>query len=418
MKSRLRVELDKRLNYMDWHGESKVWATIHGKQFEKHSIRNRSFIIALAILMVLSISALAAYMLHYSPRQNASIQARTALNVKYGMTEDIISLFDETITVNETSWEVEYELPVYGDKAGVYHVVGMHGKVEATWSYDGEQFDPNGDLSSAVWGVPQLERMRLLYKTRSEAIAHWDMLSGYSTLSIEQKAAIDAPLLDLPYSVDFINILPGSEDIQPDMAEILAKNEILRRFNLDANALEGYVCDISFMLAYGERQYRLVFRANGIPQYSVRLLSPDGQIVDCSQFEFQGKESTAEDERELEDRMLSIEDRATYHEHMRQNGGDAQQWNSVLPESDDISESEATDIAQAALLERFGVTEEKLSVMEKEIYCHIDYELLDSPTRVWYIRYVDNMDDYQVTLRAEDGTIEYISNQGGVLGVG
>lgn len=418
MKSRLRVELDKRLNDMDWHGESKVWSKIHGEQFEKHRIRNRSFIIALAILMMLSVSALAAYMLHYSPRQNASIQARTALNVKYGMTEDLISLFDETITVNETSWEVEYELPVYGDKAGVYHVVGMHGKVEATWSYDGEQYDPNGDLSSAVWGVPQLERMRLLYKTRSEAIANWDMLSGYGTLSIEQKAAIDAPLLELPYSIDFIHILPEGEDIQPDMAEMLAKNEILRRFNLDANALEGYVCDTSFLLAYGERQYRMVFRAGGIPQYSVCLLSPDGQIVDCSQFEFQGQESTEEDERELEDRALSIDDRAAYHERMRQNGGDAQQWNSVLPESDDISESEATGIAQAALLERFDVTEEKLSTMEKEIYCQIDYELFAIPTRVWYIRYVDNMDDYQVTLRAEDGTIEYISNQGGVLGVG
>lgn len=418
MKSRLRVELDKRLNDMDWHGESKVWSKIHDEQFEKHRIIKRSFIIALAIVMVLSISALAAYMLHYSPRQNASIQARTALSVKYGMTEDLISLFDETITVNETSWEVDYELPVYGDKAGAYHVVGMHGKVEATWSYDGDQFDPNGDLSSAVWGVPQLERMWLLYKTRSEAIAHWDMLSGYGTLSIEQKAAIDAPLLELPYSVDFIHILPGSEDIQPDMAEILAKNEILRRFNLGANALEGYVSDISFLLANGERQYRLVFRANGIPQFSVCLLSPDGQIVDCTQFDSQGQVSIEEDEGELEDQALSIEDRAAYHERMRKNGGDARQWNSVLPESGDISESEATGIAQAALLERFGVDEDKLSVMEKEIYCHIDYELFDVPTRVWDIRYVDNMDDYQVTLRAEDGTIEYISNQGDVLGVG
>lgn len=418
MKNKLRVELDMRLNNLDWHGEAKVWSKIHGEQFGRHRIGNRSFIIALAILMVLSVSALAAYMLHYSPRQNASIQAHTALNVKYGMTEDLINLFDETITVYETSWEVDYELPVYGDKVGVYHVEGMHGKVEATWSYDGEHYDPNGDLSSAVWGVPQLERMRLLYKTRSEAIAHWDALSGYGTLSIEQKAAIDAPLLELPYSVDFIHILPGSEDIQPDMAEMLAKNEILRRFNLDANALESYVCDISFILAYGERQYRLVFRANGIPQYSVCLLSPDGKIVECSHFDFQDQKPTEEDEEELEDQVLSIEERAAYHERMRQNGGDARQWNSVLPESGDISESEATGIAQAALLERFGVAEDKLSVMEKEIYCHIDYELFDAPTRVWDIRYVDNMDDYQVTLRAEDGTIEYISNQGDVLGVG
>lgn len=418
MKNKLKEALDQHLDDLDWHGESKVWSRIRGEQFGKHRLRYRSLIIALAILMVLSISAFAAHMLHYSSRQNARIQAHTALNVKYGMTEELISLFDETITFNHTLWEVDYELPAYGDKVGVYRVAGMNGMVEASWSYDGEEYDPSGDLSSAIWGVPQLERMRLLYKTRSVAIAQWDALSGYAALSIEQKAAIDAPLLELPYSVDYIHIMPVDEDIQPDLAEMLAKQEILHRFSLDESTLEGYVCDISFVLANGERQYRLVFQANGIPQYSVCLLSPGGQILECSQFDFQGQESAGEDEEELEDRALSIEERAAYHERMRQNGGDVRQWNSVLPDSGDICELEATGIAQAAFLERFGVTEDKLSVMEKEIYCQIDYELFDIPTRVWSIRYVDNMDDYQVTLRAVDGTIEYISNQGGILGVG
>ena len=94
------------------------------------------------------------------------------------------------------------------------------------------------------------------------------------------------------------------------------------------------------------------------------------------------------------------------------------QWNSVLPETGDVSEADAISLAQSALLEQFGVTPDKLAMMETEVYCQIDYCFFDEPTRSWFVRFVDNVDDYQVYLRASDGTVTDISNQGSVLGAG
>ena len=83
-----------------------------------------------------------------------------------------------------------------------------------------------------------------------------------------------------------------------------------------------------------------------------------------------------------------------------------------------VSEADAISIAQSALLEQFGVTPDKLAMMETEVYCQIDYCFFDEPTRSWFVRFVDNVDDYQVYLRASDGTVTDISNQGSVLGAG
>ena len=55
---------------------------------------------------------------------------------------------------------------------------------------------------------------------------------------------------------------------------------------------------------------------------------------------------------------------------------------------------------------------------EHYIYCQIDYCFFYVPTRSWFVRFVDSTDDYQVYLRASDGTIIDISNQGSVLGAG
>ena len=379
--------------------------------------RKISFSIALvAILILTSVTALAVGVLRYSPRQDMRIQARSLLNTEYGMTEDILALFNETVTVEGTDWEVNYELPVYGQQAGSYRVVCENGKMEAFWSHDGKTYALDGDLSDDIWGVSQLERMQKLYQTRAEEIEYWKRNGGYDSLSIEQKAKIDEPLLELPHSVDFIHIAPQGEDIQPEEAEKLAREEILRRFGGDAAALEECECRISFMLVKEVRRYDLQFLKNGQVQYHVRMISPEGRIVECRCLDLQGV--TPDEAEAWDDSAMSIEDRAALHEQMRGDGGDERRWNSVLPEMGDISEEEALRIAQEALLEQFGVSAEKLVGMEQEIYCRMDYENFDIPTKVWWIRYVDSVDDYQVTLQADGGTVENISNQGDIFGVG
>lgn len=374
--------------------------------------------ILVAALVLVSAAALAISVIRYSPRQDARTRAHAALMEKYGLTEEILTLFNETITGNGSDWEINYDLPVYAEYAGTYRVVCSHGKVAATWSHDGETYDKGGDLHDAVWGASQLEHMRQLYKTRNEALEHYDELGTYSSLSIEEKAAIDAPLLELPRVIDILHIAPEDGDIQPGEAEALARDEILHRFVEDEEALAECECKATFMLIGEVREYELLFRMDGQVWYDVRLCSPNGEILSCQRFDGSDQDAGDLSEETVDDEGMSIEARAALHERMRKQGGDPEQWNSVLPETGDVSEADAISLAQSALLEQFGVTPDKLAMMETEVYCQIDYCFFDEPTRSWFVRFVDNVDDYQVYLRASDGTVTDISNQGSVLGAG
>ena len=374
--------------------------------------------ILVAALVLVSAAALAISVIRYSPRQDARTRAHAALMEKYGLTEEILTLFNETITGNGSDWEINYDLPVYAEYAGTYRVVCSHGKVAATWSHDGETYDKGGDLHDAVWGASQLEHMRQLYKTRNEALEHYDELGTYSSLSIEEKAAIDAPLLELPRVIDILHIAPEDGDIQPGEAEALARDEILHRFVEDEEALAECECKATFMLIGEVREYELLFRMDGQVWYDVRLCSPNGEILSCQRFDGSDQDAGDLSEETVDDEGMSIEARAALHERMRKQGGDPEQWNSVLPETGDVSEADAISLAQSALLEQFGVTPDKLAMMETEVYCQIDYCFFDEPTRSWFVRFVDNVDDYQVYLRASDGTVADVSNQGSALGIG
>lgn len=172
------------------------------------------------------------------------------------------------------------------------------------------------------------------------------------------------------------------------------------------------------MLIGEVREYELLFRMDGQVWYDVRLCSPNGEILSCQRFDGSDQDAGDLSEETVDDEGMSIEARAALHERMRKQGDDPEQWNSVLPETSDVSEVDAISIAQTALLEQFGVTPEKLSMMETEVYCQIDHCLFDEPTRSWFVRFADSTDDYQVYLRASDGTVADVSNQGSVLGLG
>ncbi|MBP3913043.1 MAG: hypothetical protein J6D14_01385 [Lachnospiraceae bacterium] len=374
--------------------------------------------ILVAALVLVSATALAISVIRYSPRQDARTRAHAALMEKYGLTEEILTLFNETMTGNGSDWEINYDLPVYADYVGTYRVVSSRGKVTATWSHDGETYDKGGDLHDAVWGASQLEHMRQLYKAREETLAHYDELGTYYALSIEEKAAIDAPLLELPRVIDILHIAPEDGDIQPDEANALAQDEILRRYAEDGDALAECECRVTFMLIEEAREYELLFRMDDKIEYGVRLRSPSGEILSCQRFDGSDQGTGDLSEETVDDAELSIEARAALHDKMRKQGGDPEQWNSVLPETGDVSEADAISIAQSALLEQFGVTPDKLAMMETEVYCQIDYCFFDEPTRSWFVRFADSTDDYQVYLRASDGTVTDISNQGSVLGAG
>ena len=69
--------------------------------------------ILVATLVLVSATALAISVIRYSPRQDARTRAHAALMEKYGLTEEILTLFNEAMTGNGSDWEIDYDLPVY-----------------------------------------------------------------------------------------------------------------------------------------------------------------------------------------------------------------------------------------------------------------------------------------------------------------
>ena len=99
-------------------------------------------------------------------------------------------------------------------------------------------------------------------------------------------------------------------------------------------------------------------------------------------------------------------------------GGDPREWNYLLPGEGDIAEEEAVALAKEAISARLGLDQDALDAMTLETRFWLDYDLGEEPVRAWWVRFVDNINDYQVTLRAGDGRVESLDLRDGALGVG
>ena len=111
------------------------------------------------ILIVLTVTAFAAYILLWSPQADAVSRARQALADVYGLTPETIGCFITNTEQDGNAWTVTFTGEAFNPGLlGNYTVVIADNGTTASWTHDDVDSAvwKNGGLSSPVWGQPQI----------------------------------------------------------------------------------------------------------------------------------------------------------------------------------------------------------------------------------------------------------------------
>lgn len=223
--------------------------------------------IALAICAVLALAsavALAAGLL-FSDRVDVQTRAEQALAQRYGLTQDMLSVFQRD--VDEAAGSVTFTpLGETSDqlvkRLGTYTVTVRGGQATAGWSHDGEPV--GGDLSSSVWDAKLLGQ------------------------ALERRAAGEE-WFELLYNEEQLAV-----NVTQEQAEALARQAVAAKYGadaLDGFALEdvnAHVTGPQEMAAsgHGTWQYTVCFAwvneaARAVERYAVELYADDGSVASC-----------------------------------------------------------------------------------------------------------------------------------------
>ena len=429
MKHDLKTALDERLSAMDWHGGDDVLRHIHasGKK-----VRLRTAILLFVMLLLLCVTALA-LTLRFSAQYHLLSQARSAVSAKYDLNDEMLDLFHADIQRSGNGWTVRFTPLALNIKAmGVYTVACTgSGTAAASWSHDGLGSGAlsSGDLSLKAWGAQQLLRVLRL---RRENAAAWsdEALGTYDSMSLEERAALDAPLLTEIDAGEFINIAPDEKDIPLATAQALAQKAVTDKYGVSLDVPAGYGMQVSFHLITKDhtREYSFSFQPPqaGIDSYIVRLLSPSGEVTRCKWLV--EPENRALPEGDLKQyveaareyaqsgafELLSARDKARIAERFMKAGLKVllPEGDYLLPGNADISEKEALQNARAALEKEYGFTADTLSFFVPHFALIMGdgrrtWQIIYSPAgqKDWHWDYHDKLGTYTVTLAAEDGKL-------------
>ncbi len=260
MKNDLRAQLDAALRHVDWHGEQQVL-----QRLRPGPVRPMRVLVIALVLLAFAATALAVG-LHFSGPFTAQRQARQAIVDKYGLTDEMLDLFICEAQVDGT---FRFTASSYADRLGEYTAAPVNGTWTAAWSHDGESTADG--LSATAWGARQLAQILPLFRQQA---AGWAQAADIGQLSLEERAALDAPLLLAQEASTLINILPEESDLTPQEALALARSAIGEKYGTLPEGEEH----ISFFL-YGDtqrREYRI-----DIADYVVYVASPGGEITYC-----------------------------------------------------------------------------------------------------------------------------------------
>ena len=267
-----------------------------------------------AALVLASAVALAAGLV-FSDRVNVQEKAEQALAQRYGLTQDMLSVFQRDVDeaagimtftpLGETSDQLVKRL-------GTYTVTVRGGEATASWSHDEEPV--GGDLSSPVWDAKLLGQ------------------------ALERRAAGEE-WFELLYNEEQLAV-----NVTQEQAEALARQAVAAKYGadaLDGFALEdvnAHVTGPQEMAAsgHGTWQYTVCFvrvheAARAVERYSVELYADDGSVASCA--------VEVEDFAALPDETMTPDD--------------------ATP---DVPE-EAVALAREALAQRYGLTQAQQGAM-------------------------------------------------------
>ena len=336
--------------------------------------------IALALCAVLALAsavALAAGLL-FSDRVDVQTKAEQALAQRYGMTQDMLSVFGRD--VDEAAGSVTFtplgeSSDQLVERLGTYTVTVRGGEVTASWSHDGEMV--GDDLSSPVWDAGLLAQA---LERRTAGEEWFEILYSDAQLAV---------------------------NITEEQAEALARQAVAEKYGADA--LNGFALeDVNAHMTgpqemaasgHGTWQYTVCFArvheaARAVERYCVELYADDGSVASC---------------------FVEVEDNAALPDENTPD--DAAQASLDVP-------AEVISLAREALAQRYSLTQAQQDAMmlhtdwlglgfagEKPVY-EVWFWLWQDPDETWS----DGNGLYGAYVNVETGVIEetfYDSTLGG-----
>ena len=156
--------VDRRLSGLEWDSRKRLKVLCAVSEEEKPMKKIPTTFILIAAIVCLSVTALAAGLI-FSPRYEASKVAAEAMKEQYGITDDLLSLFQREVQENEDGTStITYSVPgadFPAERIGIYTVTVRGNKGEASWSNDGK--DTDGGLLAEAYGPGQLHLLSYDY---------------------------------------------------------------------------------------------------------------------------------------------------------------------------------------------------------------------------------------------------------------
>lgn len=273
MKNNFRAEIDARLSELTFTREAEVLEKLPTRR-QARPIPKRTVALILALMLMLCGTAVA-LTLRYSARLDLERHARGVLTSKYGLTGEMLDLFSPHVERDGAAWTVRY-LPIgWEAQMGEYTVTGSEdGDTQAVWSHDGEE------PSDSVWGPEQLQQFMEVRLAQRSAMASAENLGD---LTLEELAAIDAPLLDLPGAAgQWLSVVPGEDDIQQADAERMAVEAVMAKWGIPGDELAACRIRTHFYLFTDDNrhEYRIwVEGGHELGTFDVMIASPSGEIT-------------------------------------------------------------------------------------------------------------------------------------------
>ena len=172
--------VDQNLSGLVWD-ERKRQRALHALSEEEKPVKKFSTtFILIAAIVCLSVTALAAGLI-FSPRYDAVRIANQAMEDKYGITPDLLSLFRRDVKENKdgTSTVVYSTTQDIGpvSRIGEYTVLVDGPKATVSWSNEGK--DTSGGLAAEAYGPEQLHAISYDYENAMQQLMDMELISSH-----------------------------------------------------------------------------------------------------------------------------------------------------------------------------------------------------------------------------------------------
>lgn len=366
--------------------------------------KRMAFVLVMGMMIIALACTALAVGLQQSAQYSAIRAAREALHEKYGITSETLGIFIQHIEKEDGQWTIRLTPSKYDhETVGIYTViVKADGSTEASWSNDGKPLTPNDGFDAEVWGQPQLEAALALDNAHIKRMQENDWATKQEW-TLEERAEMDEALAEAGKLAWVVHVAPGPDDIREEEAVTLAKDTLVKHYGISPEHLEGYKIHVE-LLKYqdeSEKQYRIYLHreeeiGEGVETFYVSFAATSGTEIRCRwgvdpdhrtlpEGDLTGyKEAVQEFVEEGAFEVASAADKADIAARIQAAGyGELLPYEIyAAPEAGDLSETDAVKLAQKAMRESFGFTEETLGLFQADSFL-----ILKDEERLWAIDY-------------------------------